>query len=57
MGHYEDAYYEIYDKVKKENLKNEFDTQLEKMARQDKHKFKSTKERWEYAYSRITGSI
>lgn len=57
MGHYEDAYYEIYHKVKEKNIKEDFDRQLKKMENQDKHRFKTTKERWEYAYSRITGSI
>lgn len=57
MGHYEDAFYEIYSEVKEKKLKEKFDLQLKKMEKQDKHKFKSTKERWEYAYSRITGSV
>tara|TARA_Y100000389_G_C16982604_1_gene281052 strand:- start:235 stop:411 length:177 start_codon:yes stop_codon:yes gene_type:complete len=57
MGHYEDAYYEIYNKVKQKGIREEFDNQLKKMERQDKHKYKSTKERWEYAYNRITSSL
>lgn len=56
MGHYEDAYYEIYNKVTKKGIKDKFDNQLKKMESQDKHKYKSTKERWEYAYTRITSS-
>ncbi len=57
MGHYEDAYYEIYNKVKQKGIREEFDNQLKKMEMQDKHKYKSTKERWEYAYNRITSSL
>ena len=56
MGHYEDAYYEIYNKVTEKGIKDKFDNQLKKMESQDKHKYKSTKERWEYVYTRITSS-
>ena len=57
MGHYEDAYYEIYYKVKEQNIREEFDNQLKKMKNQSKHKYKTPKEKWEYAYARITGSV
>ena len=57
MGHYEDAYYEIYYKVKEKNIREEFDNQLKKMKNQSKHKYKTPKEKWEYAYARITGSV
>ena len=57
MGHYEDAYYEIYNKVTEKGIISVRYNQLKKMERQDKHKYKSTKERWEYAYNRITSSL
>lgn len=56
MGHYEDAFYEIYDSVQEKGLSENFNQQLSKMSTQDKHKYKTTKERWEYAYQKVTGS-
>ena len=57
MGHYEDAFYEIYDDISEKGLKGKFDAQLEKMKHQDKHRSKSTKELWEYAHNKITSSL
>ena len=57
MGHYEDRFFEIYEDIKVKNLREDFDKQLVKMSRQEKHRFKSQKERWEYAHARVTGSI
>jgi len=54
MGHYEDGFYEIYQAVKNEGKRIEFDGQIEKMKSQNKHRFKSAKEIWEYAYLRIS---
>ena len=56
MGHYEDEIYEIHEKVKIRELVIEFDKQLAKMENQKKHKFKNAKERWEYAYSKVSKS-
>jgi hypothetical protein len=56
MGHYEDAFYEIYDDIQLKGLKPQFDAQLQKMNYQEKHKTKSIKERWEYAYNKVTSS-
>jgi len=56
MGHYEDAFFEIYDAVQEKGLKENFDKQLNKMSTQDKHRYKTIKERWEYAYQKVTGS-
>jgi len=53
MGHYEDSYFEIYQAVEDRNIKVEFEKQLEKMRFQSKHKFKTPKEMWEYAYTRV----
>lgn len=55
MGHYEDTFYEIYNEVEKNGLRDEFDKQLDKMKHQDKHKYKSIKDHWEYAYRKIMG--
>ena len=57
MGQYEDLFYEIYDEVTNNNLNEEFNIQLSKMEFQDKHKYKSVKEKWEYALSRIKEDI
>tara|TARA_R110000823_G_C15879063_1_gene494888 strand:- start:1035 stop:1208 length:174 start_codon:yes stop_codon:yes gene_type:complete len=56
MGHYEDSYFEIYQAVRSEDIKVEFDEQLAKMRNQTKHRFKTPKEMWEYAYTRVTNS-
>ena len=47
--------YEIYEEIQKENLKEQFDEQIEKMKSQDKHRFKNVVEKWEYALYRIKG--
>ena len=57
MGHYEDIFYEIYDDIEVKGLKSQFDAQLEKMSFQEKHKFKSIKEMWEYAHHKVTSSL
>lgn len=57
MGHYEDAFFEIYEDIQVKGLKREFDQQLEKMEKQEKHQYKNQKEKWEYAHARVTGSI
>jgi hypothetical protein len=57
MGQYEDTFYEIYNQVEEKGLKEEFYKQLDKMKHQDKHKYKSVKDLWEYAYKRIIGEI
>jgi len=52
MSH-EDTYYEIYTEVRKQGISEQFYAQLEKMKRQDKHKYKDTKQLWEYAYEKV----
>jgi hypothetical protein len=56
MGNLEDFYYEVHETIEKNGIKKEFDNQLNKMNNQEKHKYKTTKERWEYALARITGT-
>lgn len=57
MGQYEDAFYEIYEEINQKDLYDEFYKQLDKMKHQEKHRYKSMKDHWEYAYKRITGEI
>jgi hypothetical protein len=56
MGHYEDLYWEVHTKLEELNLSSEFSKQLKKMDGQRKHKYKSHREKWEYAFARVTGS-
>ena len=53
MGHYEDFWWEITESINNKGLKKEFDKQLEKMRTQDKHKYKDTKDMWEYAFAKV----
>ena len=55
MAHSEDVLVEVYYEVENSRMRVEFDNQLNKMSRQDKHKFKNVCERWEYALYRIKG--
>ena len=57
MGHYEDAFFEIHSSIEEKGLQNEFQSQIQKMLTQDKHKHKSTKEMWEYAHHKVTSSL
>lgn len=50
---YEDTYYHIYMEVREQGLTKAFDKQLEKMRTQDKHKYKDTKDMWEYAFAKV----
>ena len=49
----EDTMYEIYNEVERLGLRKKFDKQLKKMRTQDKHKYKTACESWEYALRRI----
>jgi len=49
----EDTIYEIYQEVTQNGLQEKFDIQLKKMHSQDKHKWKTVCEKWEYALKRI----
>jgi len=49
----EDIMYEIYQEVTQNGLREKFDTQIKKMHSQDKHKWKTACEKWEYALNRI----
>jgi len=54
MGHYEDFWYEITESINSKGLRKEFDAQLEKMNHQDKHRYKDVRDKWDYAYKKIT---
>ena len=53
MGHWEDIFWEITESINKKGLKKEFDAQLEKMSHQDKHRYKETRDKWQYAYEKV----
>jgi len=50
---WEDFWWDITESIDREGIRKEFDAQLEKMNSQDKHRFKDTRDRWEYAYNKI----
>jgi hypothetical protein len=54
MSH-EDVFYEIYQEVHSRGQEEVFYKQLDRMKTQDKHRHKSVKDHWEYAYNKITG--
>lgn len=51
----EDTLFEVYDEVQKSGLREDFDKQIKKMSGQDKHRYKTIAEKWEYALYRIKG--
>jgi len=53
MGHQEDFWYEITESINNRGLKEEFDTQLKKMQFQDKHRYKNTRDKWDYAHLKV----
>lgn len=50
---YEDLWWEIHYAIESAGLQKEFDAQLTKMRSQDKHKFKDTRARWQYASTKV----
>ena len=54
MGHWEDFWYETHQKIENLGLQKEFDAQLKKMESQDKHRYKDSRGRWDYAYHKVT---
>ena len=49
----EDTMYEIHTALTESKLWDVFHKQMEKMKFQDKHKYKTPVEKWEYAYNKI----
>ena len=52
-SHTEDVMYEIHTAVTENKLWDAFNAQLKKMRAQNKHKYKTSSERWEYAFNKI----
>jgi len=57
MGHYEDLWYDIHASLEKHGLQKEFDSQLDKMSSQSKHRYKDTRSRWSYAHDKVINQI
>tara|TARA_Y100001973_G_C5192356_1_gene331811 strand:+ start:1823 stop:2032 length:210 start_codon:yes stop_codon:yes gene_type:complete len=53
MGHWEDFWWDVTESIDKAGLRKEFDAQLEKMSTQDKHRYKDTRAKWEYAHKKV----
>ena len=49
----EDFWWDTHNELKELGLQRKFDKQLEKMRTQDKHKYKDTKDMWEYAFAKV----
>ena len=49
----EDTMYEIHTALTESKLWDVFYEQMKKMKFQDKHKYKTPVERWEYAYNKV----
>ena len=50
---WEDFWWDTYYELKKLGIKEEFDAQLKKMDTQDKHRYKDSRARWEYALNKV----
>ena len=53
MGHWEDFWWHITESINSQGLRKEFDAQLEKMDTQEKHRYKDTRAKWEYAHNKV----
>ena len=53
IRHTEDTMYEIHTALTESKLWDVFNAQIKKMQTQDKHKYKTPVERWEYAYNKV----
>ena len=49
----EDTMYEIHTALTESKLWDAFNTQIKKMQTQNKHKWKTPVEKWEYAYDKV----
>ena len=49
----EDFWWDTHYELKKLGLQRKFDKQIKKMETQDKHRYKDTKQMWEYALSKV----
>ena len=53
MSAYEDTLMEVYLEVKKMGIQKEFEEKCKEMDSQNKHRFKTVGEKWEYALQKI----
>ena len=49
----EDTMYAIHTELTESKLWSKFNAQLKKMNTQEKHKWKTPAEKWEYAYNKV----
>ena len=49
----EDFWWDAHSTIKELGLQKKFDKQLAKMQNQEKHKYKDTKQMWEYALTKV----
>ena len=49
----EDILHEIHTELTESKLWNKFNKQIKKMDSQEKHKWKTPCEKWEYAYNKV----
>lgn len=54
MGNLENFLFEVYPELEEKGLLQNFDTQIQKMKTQEKHRYKTMFEIYEYAYARVT---
>tara|TARA_R110000823_G_scaffold106218_3_gene224741 strand:- start:752 stop:943 length:192 start_codon:yes stop_codon:yes gene_type:complete len=57
MGMYEDEFHEIYDTIERNGLRKEYDTQMQKMNTQGKHKHKEIKDQMRYACDKVVNKL
>ena len=50
---WEYTFWDIHKEITELKLKKQFDAQLEKMKWQDKHRYRETKDQWEYARNKV----
>ena len=50
---YEDFWWDTHNEIERLGLRKEFDKQVEKMQYQEKHKYKDTRQVWEYALNKL----
>jgi hypothetical protein len=53
MGTFEDLYWNIHHEMSELKLRRKFDAQLKMMETQDHHKFKDTRDKWQYARDKV----
>ena len=49
----EDFWWDTHNELKKLGLQKKFDKQIKKMQTQEKHKYKDTRQIWEYALDKV----